>query len=43
LRQTIAGPGPDRHLTPEIEATVDLVRSGAVVAAANAALPTPLL
>jgi histidine ammonia-lyase len=43
LRQTIAGPGPDRHLAPEIEATVDLVRSGAVVAAANAALPTPLL
>jgi histidine ammonia-lyase len=29
----IAGPGPDRHLSPEIEQTVALVRSGAVVAA----------
>ncbi|MGY2876699.1 histidine ammonia-lyase [Marmoricola sp. URHA0025 HA25] len=29
----IEGPGPDRHLSPEIEATVELVRSGAVVAA----------
>ncbi len=26
-------PGPDRHLSPEIETCVDLVRSGAVVAA----------
>jgi histidine ammonia-lyase len=42
LRESVAGPGPDRHLAPEIEATVDLVRSGAVVAAANSALPTPL-
>ncbi len=33
LRQRVAGPGPDRHLSPEIEATVDLVRSGALVAA----------
>ena len=29
----IQGPGPDRHLSPEIEATVELVRAGAVVAA----------
>lgn len=31
----IAGPGPDRHLSPEIEATVELVRSGAVLGAAE--------
>ena len=30
LRQTVPGPGPDRHLAPEIEAAVELVRSGAV-------------
>jgi histidine ammonia-lyase len=29
----VEGPGPDRHLAPEIEAAVGLVRSGAVVAA----------
>jgi len=29
----IEGPGPDRHLSPEIEQTVELVRSGAVLAA----------
>ena len=27
----IEGPGPDRHLSPEIERSVELVRSGAVV------------
>ncbi|WP_309649566.1 histidine ammonia-lyase [Nocardioides sp.] len=27
----VQGPGPDRHLSPEIEAAVELVRSGAVV------------
>ena len=32
----VHGPGPDRHLSPEIEACVDLVRSGAVLAAAAA-------
>jgi histidine ammonia-lyase len=42
LRETVAGPGPDRHLSPEIEATVEFVRSGAAVAAADAALPEPL-
>ncbi|GEP34664.1 histidine ammonia-lyase [Nocardioides szechwanensis] len=29
----VEGPGPDRHLSPEIEAAVELVRSGAVVTA----------
>ncbi|HQR27912.1 MAG TPA: histidine ammonia-lyase [Nocardioides sp.] len=29
----IEGPGPDRHLSPEIETAVELVRSGAVLAA----------
>jgi histidine ammonia-lyase len=31
----IEGPGPDRHLSPEIEATVELVASGAVLRAAE--------
>jgi histidine ammonia-lyase len=31
----IDGPGPDRHLSPEIEAAVSLVASGAVLAAAE--------
>ncbi len=35
LREHVAGPGPDRHLSPEIEATVELVRSGALTAAAE--------
>ncbi len=43
LREKVQGPGPDRHLSPEIEATVALVLSGALVDAANSALPTPLL
>lgn len=42
LRQRVPGPGPDRYLAPEIAATVELVRSGALVAAANRALPEPL-
>jgi histidine ammonia-lyase len=34
LRQNgVQGPGPDRYLSPEIEATVSLVQSGAVLAA----------
>ena len=33
LRERVAGPGPDRHLSPEIEAAVDLVHTGAIVAA----------
>jgi histidine ammonia-lyase len=35
LREHVEGPGPDRHLTPEIEAAVDLVRDGVPVAAAE--------
>jgi histidine ammonia-lyase len=31
----IEGPGPDRHLSPEIETAVELVRTGAVLAAAE--------
>ncbi len=35
LRVRVAGAGPDRYVAPEIEAAVDLVRSGAFVAAAE--------
>jgi hypothetical protein len=42
LRSRVDGPGPDRHLSPEIEAAVDFVRSGSAVAAADAALAEPL-
>ncbi|MDQ3273632.1 MAG: histidine ammonia-lyase [Actinomycetota bacterium] len=35
LREHVAGPGPDRHLAPEIAATVELVRSGALTTAAE--------
>ena len=34
----VHGPGPDRHLSPEIEAAVECVRSGAVLAAAESAI-----
>ncbi|MEJ7772593.1 MAG: histidine ammonia-lyase [Geodermatophilaceae bacterium] len=34
----IEGPGPDRHLAPEIEAAVELVRAGAVVKAVEAVI-----
>ncbi|CAM05577.1 histidine ammonia-lyase [Saccharopolyspora erythraea NRRL 2338] len=30
LRTRVGGPGPDRHIAPEIAATAELVRSGAV-------------
>ena len=34
LRQSgVQGPGPDRHLAPEIETAFELVRSGAVLSA----------
>jgi histidine ammonia-lyase len=33
LRRTVEGPGPDRHLAPEIEHALDDVRSGALVRA----------
>jgi histidine ammonia-lyase len=34
----IAGPGPDRHLSPEIETAVSLVHTGAVLAAAESVI-----
>ncbi len=34
----VEGPGPDRHLSPEIETCVDLVSSGAVLAAATSVI-----
>jgi histidine ammonia-lyase len=42
LRETVAGPGPDRFLGVEIEAAVAFVQSGAAVAAANSALEEEL-
>jgi histidine ammonia-lyase len=42
LRVHVGGPGPDRHLSPEIEAAVEFVCSGRAVAAAQSALPQPL-
>ncbi len=36
------GPGPDRWLAPEIEAAVEYVGSGQVIADAEAALGKPL-
>jgi histidine ammonia-lyase len=38
----VPGPGPDRHLAPEIEAVVDAVRAGWLVDAAQAAARRPL-
>jgi histidine ammonia-lyase len=35
IRARVAGPGPDRHLAPEIEAVRELVVSGALAAAAG--------
>ncbi|MBB5786813.1 histidine ammonia-lyase [Jiangella mangrovi] len=34
IRRQVSGPGPDRHLAPEIDAVLGLVRSGAVTRAA---------
>ncbi|TDD63693.1 histidine ammonia-lyase, partial [Jiangella aurantiaca] len=34
IREHVAGPGPDRHLAPEIDAVLGLVRSGAITRAA---------
>ena len=36
LRESVPGPGPDRFLAPEIEAAVELVRSGTALAVADA-------
>ena len=38
LRRTVPGPGPDRHLSPEIEQAVELVRTGAVLAAVESTI-----
>ena len=38
VRERVEGPGPDRFLAPEIEAAVDLVSSGALVAAVERAI-----
>jgi histidine ammonia-lyase len=43
VRTRVAGPGPDRYLSPEIEAAVQLVAAGAVARAASAAAPAPLV
>ena len=37
LRRTVPGPGPDRHLAPEIDAAVDAVANGSLLEAAQAA------
>jgi histidine ammonia-lyase len=37
LRERVPGPGPDRHLSPDIEAAVELVRNGQLLAAAESA------
>ncbi len=36
LRRKVDGPGPDRILTPDIEAATELVRDGSILAAAQA-------
>ncbi|MDN5727134.1 MAG: aromatic amino acid lyase, partial [Propionibacteriales bacterium] len=38
LRAHVEGPGPDRHLSPEIERTVGLVADGSLLAAAEQAV-----
>jgi histidine ammonia-lyase len=38
VREEIEGPGPDRFLSPEIEAVVAAVQSGEILAAAVARL-----
>lgn len=35
LRERVPGAGPDRYLAPDIAASVELVQSGALVAAAR--------
>lgn len=42
IREFVPGPGPDRYLSPEIEAVVDLVTTGALLdAAASVTGPLP--
>ena len=38
LRERVDGPGPDRHLAPEIDAAVELVHDGAVVTAVESVI-----
>jgi histidine ammonia-lyase len=38
LREVVDGPGPDRHLAPEIEAAVELVVAGHALAAAESVM-----
>lgn len=35
LRTRVAGPGPDRHLSPDLEAATELVRDGSLLEAAH--------
>ena len=42
LRSRVDGPGPDRHLSPEIDAAVSFVGTGEAVEAADAVLAEPL-
>jgi histidine ammonia-lyase len=42
VRTVVDGPGLDRHLSPEIEAVVSLVATGAVLDAAASAVADPL-
>ena len=42
IRTRVGGPGPDRHLAPEIAAVSALAASGGVAAAASAACTEPL-
>jgi histidine ammonia-lyase len=39
LREHVAGPGPDRHLSPDIEAATELVRAGSLLEAAHREVP----
>ena len=38
LRTRVPGPGPDRYLSPEIEAAVAMVADGSLLSAAEAAV-----
>jgi len=40
IRTVVEGPGPDRHLAPEIDAVVELLESGALTAAVEPLLPS---
>lgn len=42
IRGVVEGPGPDRHLAPEIDAVVDLLESGQVSATVVTALQNRL-